>query len=378
MSAAETDLPGALAHALGRLERSLPALREAVAEGKLPHVTDGGRWRLLSPLAPDPTALTGLPWTGGFVAGQLWLASCFPGRAALAADAAAVTDLLAPRAAQATTHDLGFLFWPSAVIGHLVTGEPGYRDLGLRAAGSLARRALPSGAIQVVGALDDPLWLGRVIVDTLPNLMLLWWAERLGLDEAGAIARAHVHASLRAFVRPDGSTFHAARFADDGTVVERGTINGLGPGSTWARGQAWAVHGLVSASRATGDAGIRSAAERTARLFLDRMAGDPVPPWDFRAPAGAPRDASAAAIVASALLDLGDEDCRARALGLLEALATHCLDRGPDDGILGHCCYRFNAGEGLDAATAWGDFFLLDALAHAVAPATRPDPLAGG
>jgi unsaturated chondroitin disaccharide hydrolase len=356
------SLADALEVALGRAAdlRSL--------HGALPHVTDqDGGWGLLSPLDAEAAALTGLPWTGGFVAGQLWLA----GRRA---EAAAVTDLLAPRAAQPTTHDLGFLFWPSAVLGYLATGDPAYREVGLQAAASLARRALPSGVIQVIGPLDDPEWRGRSIVDTWPNLLLLWWAEREGAAAAGLAARAHLAATLEALLRPDGSTFHAARFADDGSVLERGTINGYAPGSTWARGQAWAVHGLVSAARATGDGELRAAAELAARFFLDHLPDDKVPPWDFDAPAGGPTDASAGAIVASALLDLG---WRAEASALLDALAESCLNRSKGDGVLLHCCYRRPIGLGLDCATVWGDFFFLDALLHAVEPAMRPDPLGG-
>jgi unsaturated chondroitin disaccharide hydrolase len=360
-----------LTDALERVAAGAAQLR--AADGLLPHVTgEDGRWTLLSPLGAEDPALTGLPWTGGFVAGQLWLASRLPGRSGLAREAAAVTELLAPRAAQPTTHDLGFLFWPSAVLGHLVTGEPRYRELGLRAAASLVERALPSGVIQVIGPLDDPERRGRSIVDTWPNLELLWWAEREGLDDAGAAARAHLDATLEALLRPDGSTFHAARFADDGSVLERGTINGYAPDSTWARGQAWAVHGLVAAARATGDAGLRSAAELTARWFLDRLPADLIPPWDFDAPADGPRDASAGAIVASALLDHGWQD---EALRLLDALVASCLNRGQSDGVLLHCCYRHPIGLGLDCATVWGDFFLLDALAHAARSDRRPDPL---
>jgi unsaturated chondroitin disaccharide hydrolase len=340
--------------------------RLRAVDGGLPHVTESdGRWGFLSPLDAEDAALTGLPWTSGFVAGQLWLAGH-------RAQAVAVTELLAPRAAQPTTHDLGFLFWPSAVLGYLATGEPRYRELGLQAAASLARRALPSGVIQVIGRLDDPEWRGRSIVDTWPNLLLLWWAEREGAADAGAAARVHLAATLEAFLRPDGSTFHAARFADNGSVLERGTINGYADDSTWARGQAWAVHGLVSAARATADPELRSAAERSARWFLDRLPADLVPPWDFDAPQGAPRDASAAAIVVSALLDLGWRD---EALKLLEALVGSCLNHGPGDGVLLHSCYRHTIGLGLDCATVWGDFFFLDALLHAVEPAFRPDPL---
>ncbi len=84
--------------------------------------------------------------------------------------------------------------------------------------------------IQVIGALDDPEQRGRTIVDTLPNLTLLWWAEREGIARAGEVARSHVEASLPAAIRDDGSTFHAVRFADDGSILDRGTVNGLAPG----------------------------------------------------------------------------------------------------------------------------------------------------
>ena len=377
MDAARPELAVALQHAIGRLVRSLPQLRAARERGVLPHVTEASRWKLISPLASEEQALTGLPWTGGFVAGQLWLAFRMSGDEKLAAEAAGVTELLAPRAAQPNTHDLGFLFWPSAVLGHLATGDPRYRELALSAARSLTKRVLPSGVIQVIGALDDPEQRGRTIVDTLPNLMLLWSAEREGFARAGEVARSHVEASLPASIRDDASTFHAVRFADDGAVLERGTVNGLAPESTWARGQAWTIHGLVSAYRATGDREILAAAERTASFFCDRLPPERIPPWDFDAAPGAPTDSSAAAIVAAALLDLGGER-RDRALELLGALVTNCLNRGDEDGLLLHSCYRYTVGEGVDCATVWGDFFLLDALVQAVEPASRLDPLANG
>jgi unsaturated chondroitin disaccharide hydrolase len=331
--------------------------------GLLPHVTDEyGHWELLAPLNAENAALTGLPWTGGFVAGQLWLAGEHE-------RAAAVTDLLRPRAAQPTTHDLGFLFWPSAVLGLAATGDDCYRVLGLRAAASLVRRSLPNGVIQVIGALDDPSCRGRTIVDTWPNLLLLWWAERQGMAGAADAAVAHLEATLPALLREDGSTFHAARLADDRAVLERGTINGYADGSTWARGQAWAMHGLASAHRATG--AYREEAERTARWFLDHLPNGLVPPWDFDAPPGGPLDASAGAIAASGLLELGWVE---EARRLVDALVATCLNPGDGDGVLLHCCYRQPIGHGLDCATVWGDFFLLDALERIEAPARRLDP----
>ena len=310
------------------------ARRLRARDGALPHVTStNGCWEYLSPLVPEHEALTGLPWTGGFVAGQLRLAG--------EEDAAHDIDaLLAPRADQPTTHDLGFLFWTA--------GE----ELRQRAARTLAQRALPCGVIQVAGVLDDPAWRGRTIVDTWPNLRI---AEE-------AVARAHLEATLDVLLRPDGSTFHAARFADDGTVLERGTVNGAHDDSTWARGQAWAILGLAGC-------GYRAEAERAARWFLDHLPDDGVAPWDFSA--DRPKDASAAAIAASALYELGWDDEAGRLLAALEP----CLNRRRADGILLHCAYRPAQAVGLDCATAWGDFFFLDALlrqAEASAPAASP------
>ena len=332
------------------LERALELARRVRPAGdELPHVTgEDGRWETISPLAEEHEALTGLPWTGGFVAGQLWLAGEHD-------RAAAVTDMLRPRAAQPTTHDLGFLFWPSAVLGLAATGDDCHRVLGLRAAASLVQRALPNGVIQVIGALDDPEQRGRTIVDTWPNLLLLWWAERQGMDGAGDAARAHLDATLPALLRPDGSTFHAARFADDGTVLERGTINGYADDSTWARGQAWAIHGLVSAR--TGDRRLRRGGRarralvprprrRRAALGLRRAGGRPAQ-THRQARSSRPRSSISA----------GTDEARRRL-----AARRSRLNPGDGDGVLLHCSYRVPRGHGLDCATVWGDFFALETL----------------
>ena len=204
--------------------------------------------------------------------------------------------------------------------------------------------------IQVAGSLDDPTWRGRTIVDTWPNL-------RIADD---AVARAHFEATLDVLLRPDGSTFHAARFADDGTLLERGTINGAHDDSTWARGQAWAILGL-------GGCGYRAEAERAARWFLDRLPADGIPPWDFSA--DHPKDASAAAIAASALFELGWDDDAHRLLAALEP----CLNRGDTDGILLHCAYRPKQNVGTDCAISLGRLLPPRRAAARLLISTAPD-----
>ena len=246
--------------------RSSLARRIASAGDELlPHVTgEDGRWEPLSPLAAEHAALTGLPWTGGFVAGQLWLAGEHE-RAAVVTDCSA----RAPRSRRRTTSASSSGRAPCSAC---ATGDDCHRVLGLRAAASLVERALPSGVIQVIGALDDPEHRGRTIVDTWPNLLLLWWAERQGMAEAGDAAARTSTPPCRRSSAPDGSTFHAARIADDGTVLERGTINGSADDSTWARGPGVGDPRARSAHRATG--AYRDEAERAARWFLDHLPDD--------------------------------------------------------------------------------------------------------
>jgi unsaturated chondroitin disaccharide hydrolase len=91
---------------------------------------------------------------------------------------------------------------------------------------------------------------------------------------------------------------------------------------------------------------------------------------DPRIPA-APRDTSAAAILAAAAIDLGrvtgDERFRVEGERILGALIREYLTPvGPADGrppgMLLHGCYNLHTGEAPDDELVWGDYFLLEAL----------------
>ena len=117
-------------------------------------------------------------------------------------------------------------------------------------------------------------------------------------------------------VRPDGSTFHVVRFDEQtGLPVWRGTVQGAADGSTWARGHAWAVHGFTTAYGESRDQRLLDAARQTAGFAVAHVPRDGVPWWDYDAP-GTRRDTTAAAVLASGLLELAridpDPDLRAR------------------------------------------------------------------
>ncbi len=139
------------------------------------------------------------------------------------------------------THDLGFLYTLSARAQYQLTGDQSARDLAIRAAFELAKRYRPKGEyIQAWGPVGDPQDGGRMIIDTMMNLPLLFWASRqTGEPEFHDIARQHAITAAKYLVRADGSTYHTFLFDQDtGEPIGGRTHQGYADDSLWARGQA--------------------------------------------------------------------------------------------------------------------------------------------
>jgi unsaturated chondroitin disaccharide hydrolase len=349
-----------------------------------PHVTEAGRWQVLDAGA-GPRWENGSwrhgNWTAGFWVGCLWLAALCTGDDRYAAGAELWANRLAGRERDDTTHDLGFLFYPSHVLGSQAGGNGLLSARALAAARSLLSRYVEArGYIQAWGPRGHPEWVGVSTIDTMMNLPLLWWAARTTGDVLfAAAAAAHARATAEHFFRPDGSTYHMVTYGREaGGVDRKGTFQGYGDESCWARGQSWAISGFAIAYRETGDPRFLAAADAAARYFLARLPSDGIPYWDFDDPAipRAPRDSSALAIAVQGLWELSEihpsparaMQCRGDAERLLEALATRCQNQEPDrvDGVMLHGCYSRPHGEGVDAALIWGDFFYLYGLISAL------------
>lgn len=338
-------------------------------------------------LATDTTAVWNLrpataeEWCSGFWPGILWMDYMQTGDTIVRKAAEQYTQSLVPITRQpAYDHDLGFIVINSFLKGYQATGRDDYRRAALQAADTLATLFNPR-----VGTLLS--WPRHVkdfrghntIMDNMINLELLLWAsEHGGSPQLRDIAIAHADTTMRYQFRPDATCYHVAVYDTlSGNFLRVCTHQGYADYSTWARGQAWAIYGYTTMYRYTHLTRFRDFAIRVADAYLRRLheAGPSyVPIWDFDDPraASAPRDASAAAVVASALLGLEqavshDKHLARRyhraAINMLQELSSDRYQaRERNTAFLLHSTGHHPAQTELDAAIIYADYYYIEAL----------------
>ena len=366
---------GPLLQALDQVRR----LREEFPEG-FPHGwTRGNRYlaRNLYGFAPG----SNVGWTTGFWTGLLWLAFELADDAACGDSASRHVESFAFRIQNRVNvehHDMGFLYTPSCVAAWKLTGNMRARETALAAADHLMQRYLPNaGIIQAWGDLQDPAQRGRIIIDCLLNLPLLFWASAITGDASYRdAARSHLLKSRDHLVRPDASSFHTFHFdATTGAPVRGSTAQGAADDSCWARGQAWGIYGFALNHRFAPDLGLIDVSRRQADYFLSRLPANGIAYWDLAYGDGSGEgwDSSASAIAVCGLFELdshlpASEGARYRqeALRILGGLTQHCSGAGTgSNALLLHGVYAKPDGKGIDEASLWGDYFYLEALARA-------------
>src|SRR5512147_1390376 len=154
----------ALAFSMGRIGHNMVQLTE------FPEYTCGDRWSLAQHGG----------WVGGHWVGLLWLAYAYTRDREMERQARKWAARLIPRQDDTTTHDLGFLFELSHGLGVNLTGDAALKAPALQAARTLTRRFNQKGKFfQAWDGLDaSAARRGGVIIDTLMNLDLLFWASR--------------------------------------------------------------------------------------------------------------------------------------------------------------------------------------------------------
>lgn len=311
-------------------------------------------------------------WTQGFLPGSQWLMFQVGGEPLWRDRAVRWTRALEGQQTNRETHDLGFKLFTSYGQAYRLTGDPYYRGVLLTAAASLSSRYNATAGI--IDCCDwNPRWQLPMVIDTMMNLELLLWAA----DHGGSAvwrqqALQHALTTLRDAVRPDGSTFHVVDYVPaTGAVRLKETLQGAGTNTTWARGQAWAIYGFTMVYRYTRDARMLQAAQRTASWYLDHLPADGIPNWDFDSPV-LRKDSSAAAVTASALLELATQvpdaalaaRYRAAALRTLDILASpaYLATASTSPGLLRHAVGDLPAGREVDTTLIYADYYFLEAL----------------
>ena len=329
-------------------------------------------------------------WCGGFFPGILWYTYEATGDTALLAEARRFTaPLLALAETPVYDHDLGFLVITSLLNGWRLTGDTVYRRALLACADSLATLYNP----RVGTILSWPRHVGdygghNTIMDNMMNLELLFWAAENGGDDSLRQIAIHHADTTMTYHFHDSVAYHVAVYDTlDGHFLRGLTHQGLADTSMWARGQSWAIYGYTMCYRYTHEPRYLRFAQQVADAYLRRLPADGVPYWDFSDPriptsplsqlspsdSVAPRDASAACVVASALRELAQYVSPARSARYSAAadLTLRTLRnpewRGGDrcPAFLLHSTGHHPAGSEIDASISYADYYYIEALLRA-------------
>lgn len=193
---------------------------------------------------------------------------------------------------EALYHDVGFMWHILSGALYRITGDEKSKNRNLLAAASLASRFVLGG--NYIRAWNDASakgWPGRpvtnwTIIDCMMNLPILYWAsEHIGDDRFARIAMAHADLSIRTHLRADGSVIHCVEHdRETGDTLETFGGQGIADGSSWSRGQAWAVYGFALSYLHTKETRYLDAAKQVANYFIACCCDDWLPRIDFRAP----------------------------------------------------------------------------------------------
>jgi len=315
-------------------------------------------------------------WTAGFFPGKLWYLHAFTHNPYWQQQALAYTLPLSADDTLTTTHDLGFMVGIPFEKAYQTTHQAEFREVLIRAAHSLSQRFHPQ--VGEIKSWDGGPWHYPVIVDNLMNLELLFRATALTGDSSFyRIAVSHINHDLRYRFRKDFSTFHVLDYDPaSGSLLARKTWQGYADSSCWSRGQAWAIYGLTVAYRYTQNKRYLFYAQKAADYFIRHIAviPDHIPPWDFNAPDSLKqlKDASAAAIAASALLELKRYVPAKKAayyqqwaMNLLQSLCSPAylnINNAHTYFLLKHATGDAHHHREMDVPLIYADYYLLQAL----------------
>lgn len=331
-------------------------------------------------IAPDSTfkSSTIYWWCSGFYPGSLWYIYEYTQNEAVKTLAEKNTLKLDPIQYVTNDHDVGFQLNCSYGNGFRLTGNEDYKKVLYQGAQSLATRF--SSVTGVTRSWDFLRrgWKYPVIIDNMMNLELLFWATQATGDSTFYdIAVKHADTTLKNHFRADNSLYHGLNYnPETGEIKHYQGGQGFSEKSAWARGQAWGLYGYTLMYRFTKERKYLEQAIKIAEFTLNHpnMPKDLIPYWDYNAP-GIPdalRDASAAAINCSGLLELSQYVSEERAKKyykaaekMLQTLSSpaYTAEEGTNGGfILKHSVGNIPSGTEVDMPLTYADYYYVEAL----------------
>lgn len=317
-------------------------------------------------------------WVGGFWGGILWWLYRYSGEEKFLQKGKEISDWMEQGLLEYNhlTHDVGFEYLLTSVADYMETSEQKPYFVGLHAAALLAGRYNPAG--RYIRAWNENKYIdgseskaGYAIIDCMMNIPLLFWAtEESGDPRYRQIAMLHADTAMREFIRENGSSEHIVVFdPESGAVVNKPEGQGYARGSSWTRGQGWAIYGFAMAYHYTKKQEYLDTALKVAAYFLSRLPENGMPPVDFDQPAEpAFIDMSAAAIAVCGMIDLKkwvrteEEEWLEKGIRmLLGALYENC-DFSVENQALVENCKQMYHEEPVQQHWIYGDFYLVEAL----------------
>ena len=311
-------------------------------------------------------------WTSGFFPGNLWYAYQLTGNEEFKKEAVKFTNYLYPLREYKGTHDIGFMMNCSFGNSYRLCPVDSVRQALIQTADNLCGRFNPE--IGCIRSWDFGKWNFPVIIDNMMNLDLLFNVSKLtGDNKYKDIAVKHAQTTMKNHFRPDYTSYHVVSYNNDGSVEVKQTHQGKNAESAWSRGQAWGVYGYTSCYRETQDVAFLQEAIHIADMIMERVKTDDlIPYWDYDAPAGekTPRDASAAAITASAFLELSTfvpdgKKYADYAETILKSLSGpgYLSAKGSNQGyVLMHSTGSLPHGSEIDVPLNYADYYYLEAM----------------
>lgn len=316
-------------------------------------------------------------WCSGFYPGTLWYLYAYTKDEAIKKEAEQRLAILEKEKYYTGNHDLGFMMFCSFGTAYKYINNPAYKDVVTIAAKSLSTRYRPAiKSIQSWNSRD--ILKCPVIIDNMMNLELLHWVSDHGGDPIfKEIAVTHANTTIANQFRPDNSSYHVVDWdLNTATVLKKITWQGAADSSAWSRGQTWGLYGYTMMYRFTKNPAYLSQAKKIAHFILSNpnLPSDKIPYWDFDAPGipNVPRDASSGAIMASALLELGQFTSGAEkkeyiqtAETILQSLSSpaYRAKLGENGGfLLMHSVGSLPHKSEVDAPLTYADYYFIEAL----------------